>query len=183
VSGKKQHHVPQSLQRGFLFDEKAEKTYVHRRNGHSSPQKICNVLAQGYFYGRLDGRITKYENRLGDLLIKLRAIQIDDKADGDVAAEVIAHLTPRSANMRRIFGTGMEQLMTGMAEAFADEDRVVTMLGLAEPEPNPTWNEHVARMLEKESDLKTLLGLLPIPMSVLDRVIFMVDEGALHRQL
>jgi threonine/homoserine/homoserine lactone efflux protein len=51
------------LLRGFLFDEKAEKTYVHRRNGHSFPKKICDVLAQRYFYGRLDGKITKYENR------------------------------------------------------------------------------------------------------------------------
>jgi hypothetical protein len=176
VSGKTQHHVPQSLQRGFLFDEKAEKTYVHRRNGHSSPKKICDVLAQRYFYGRLDGRITKYENRLGDLLIKLRAIQIDGKAGADVAAEVIAHLTPRSANMRRIFGSGMEQLMTAAAEAFADEDTVVTMLGLAEPEPNPTWNEHIAGMLEKESHLKTLLGLFPIPKSLLDRAIFMTAK-------
>jgi hypothetical protein len=176
VSGKKQHHVPQSLQRGFLFDENAEKTYVHRRNGHSSPRKICDVLAQRYFYGRLDGRITKYENRLGDLLKKLRAIQIDGKVGADVAAEVIAHLTPRGANMRRIFGTGMEQLMTAAAEAFADEDTVVTMLGLAEPEPNPTWNEHIAGMLEKESHLKTLLGLFPIPKSLLDRVIFMTAK-------
>jgi hypothetical protein len=184
VSGKKQHHIPQSLQRGFLFDVKAERTYVHRRNGGNFPKKISDVLAQRYFYSRLssdgsktlDERITKYENRLGGLLIKLRAIQIDDKADAGVASEVIAHLTPRSANMRRIFGSGMEQLMTATAEAFADEDTVVTMLGLAEPEPNPTWNEHIAGMLEKESHLKTLLGLLPIPKSLLDRVIFMTAK-------
>lgn len=184
MSGKKQHHIPQSLQRGFLFDVKAERTYVHRRNGGNFPKKISDVLGQRYFYSRLssdgsktlDERITKYENRLGGLLIKLRAIQIDDKADAGVAAEVIAHLTPRSANMRRIFGSGMEQLMTATAEAFADEDTVVTMLGLVEPVPNPTWNEHVAHMLEKESHLKTLLGLLPIPKSVLDRVIFMTAK-------
>jgi len=172
------------LQRGFLFDVKTEKTYVHRRNGGDFPASISDVLAQRYFYSRLssdgsktlDDMITEYENRLGGLLIKLRAVQIDDKADADAAAEAIAHLTPRSANMRRIFGSGMEQLMTATAEAFADEDTVVTMLGLAEPVPNPTWNEHVAHMLENESHLKTLLGLLPIPKSVLDRAIFMTAK-------
>lgn len=46
VSGQKQHHVPQSLQRGFLFDPKAEKTYVHRRNGGSFPKRSSDVLAQ-----------------------------------------------------------------------------------------------------------------------------------------
>ncbi|MGX9431612.1 MULTISPECIES: hypothetical protein [Bradyrhizobium] len=184
MSGKKQHHVPQSLQRGFLFDLKAEKTYVHRRNGGNFPASISDVLAQRYFYSRLssdgsktlDDMITEYENRLGGLLIKLRAIQIDGKADADVAAEVIAHLTPRSANLRRIFGTGMEGLVTAAAEAFADEDTVATMLGLAEPVPNPTWNEHAARMLENESHLKTQLGLLPIPKVVLDRAIFMMAK-------
>ncbi|MCA6112955.1 DUF4238 domain-containing protein [Bradyrhizobium cenepequi] len=126
MSGKKQHHIPQSLQRRFLFDLKAEKTYVHRRNAGNFPASISDVLAQRYFYSHLssEGMITEYENRLGGLLIKLRAIQIDDKADADVAAEVIANLTPRSANMRRIFGTGMEQLMTAAAETFADEDTV-----------------------------------------------------------
>jgi hypothetical protein len=181
MSGKKQHHIPQSLQRGFLFDLKAEKTYVHRRSGGHFPASIRDVLAQRYFYSRLssdgsktlDDMITEYENRLGGLLIKLRAIQIDDRVDADIAAEVIAHLTPRSANMRRIFGSGMEQLMTGAAEAFADEDRVATMLGLVEPAPSPIWNEHAARMLEKEPYLKTQLDVLPIPKVVLDRAIFM----------
>ena len=181
MSGKKQHHVPQSLQRGFLCDVKAEKTYVHRRNGGKFPASISDVLAQRYFYSRLssdgsktlDDLITKYEGKLGGLLIKLRAIRIDDKADADVAAEVVAHLTPRSANMRRIFGSGMKQLMTATAQAFSDEDTVVAMLGLVEPEPNPTWNEHIGSMLETESHLKTALELLPIPKSVLDRAIFM----------
>ena len=105
MAGKKQHHIPQSLQRGFLFDVKAEKTYVHRRDGSSFPTSISGVAAQRYFYSHLssdgsktlDDRITDYENRLGDLLINLRAVSIDGAVDADVAAEAIAHLAPRSA--------------------------------------------------------------------------------------
>ncbi|MEX0828561.1 MAG: hypothetical protein WD005_06400, partial [Haliea sp.] len=181
MSGKKQHHIPQSVQRGFLFDVTAEKTYVHRRDGRHFPASISDVLAQRYFYSRrssdgsvtLDDRITEYENRLGGLLIKLREIPIDGDVDAELAAEVIAHLTPRSANMRRIFGSSMEQIMTAMVEAFADEDTVVSMLGLAEPEPNPVWNDHIAQMFEKEPKLKKLFDLIPIERSLLDRMVFM----------
>lgn len=184
MSGKKQHHIPQALQRGFLFDVKAEKTYVHRRKGGNFPKSISDVAAQRYFYSRLstdgsmtlDEMITQYENRLGGLLIKLRVVPVDGEVDADVAAEVIAHLTPRNANMRRIFGSGMEQLMTAAAEALADEDTVVQMLGLAEPEPNDTWNKHIERMLDKEPQLKAMLETLAIPKELLDRLIFMAAK-------
>lgn len=106
----------------------------------------------------------------------MRSIPIDGKPDEDVAAEIIAHLTPRSAHVRRIFCTGVEQLVTAAAEAFEDKDTVVTMFGLAEPEPNQTWSDHIALMLDKEPNVKTLLELLPIPKSLLDRVIFMAAK-------
>lgn len=181
MSGKKQHHIPQSLQRGFLFDVKAEKTYVHRRDGRHFPASISDVLAQRYFYSRqssdgsvtLDDRITVYEDRLGRLLSRLRDIPINGGVDAALAAEVIAHLTPRTANMRRIFGSGMGQLMTAVAEAFADDDTVMTMLGLAEPEPNPVWNDHIARVFEEEPNLKMLFDRVPIERSLLDRIAFM----------
>jgi hypothetical protein len=184
VAGKKQHHIPQSVQRGFLFDTKGERTYVHRREGGIFPKVISDVAAQRFFYSRLsddgsktlDDEITAYESRLGGLLIKLRAVGVDETVDAEVAAEVIAHLTPRTRNMRRMFGSGMEQLMTAAADALADEDTITRMLGLAEPEPNETWNEHIARMLEKDPNLKAMLELLPIPKVLLDRVIFMAAK-------
>ena len=43
MSGKKQHHIPQFLQRGFLFDVKAEKTDAHRRKGVSPLASIADV--------------------------------------------------------------------------------------------------------------------------------------------
>ena len=184
MAGKKQHHIPQSLQRGFLFDVKAEKTYVYRKDGSSFPASISGVAAQRYFYSRLsrdgsktlDDLITDYESRLGGLLISLRAVSIDGVVDADVAAEAIAHLTPRSANMRRIFRSGMEQLVVAAAEALSDEDTIERMLGLAEPEPNQIWNEHIARLLDKNPQFKTPLESLPIPKSLLDRVIFMAAK-------
>ena len=191
MSGKKQHHIPRSLQRGFLFDVKAERTYVYRRNGGNFPACISDVLAQRYFYSRLssdgsktlDDMITEYENRLGRLLIKVRSIPIDGKADADVAAEIIAHLTPRSARVRCIFGSGVEQLITTAAEAFADEDTIVALLGLAEPEPNPTWNDHIARIFEMEPNLKILLEVIATPEKPAGKSDFHGDEGVLRGKL
>lgn len=184
MAGKKQHHIPQSLQRGFLFDVKAEKTYVHRWDGTTFPKSISDVAAQRYFYSRLssdrsktlDDRITDYENRLGVLLIELRSMSIDSEVDAHVAAEVIAHLAPRSAHMRRTFGSGMMQLLTAAAEAFSDEDTVIQMLGLDEPNPNQIWNEHAASLLDDEPQFKNQLALLPIPKGALDRLIFMAAK-------
>ena len=184
MAGKKQHHIPQSVQRGFLFDAKAEKTYMHRRDGGIFPKVISDVAAQRFFYSQLssdgsktlDDEITNYENRLGGLLIKLRAIPIDGVVDADVAAEVLAHLTPRTANTRRIFANGMGQLMTVVAEAFADKDTIIRILGLAEPEPNDTWNKHITRVIEEDQNLKAILELLPIPTDLLDRLIFMAAK-------
>ncbi|MBK8907538.1 MAG: hypothetical protein IPM60_06460 [Rhodospirillales bacterium] len=163
---------------------KTEKTYVHRRDGSSFPASISDVAAQRYFYSRLsrdgsktlDDLITNYENRLGGLLINLRAVSIDGAVNAGVAAEVIAHLTPRSAHMRRSFSSVMEKFVKAATEAFSDEDTVVQMSGLAEPEPNQIWNEHIASVLDKELHLKTLLELLSIPKSLLDRMIFMAAK-------
>ncbi len=184
MAGKKQHHIPQSLQRGFLFDAKAEKTYVHRRKGVTYPASIADVAAQRFFYSRLssdgsktlDDKITEYENRLGGLLSQLRAGDVDCAVDAALAAEVIAHLTPRSANIRRLLGSGVEQLMKAAAEAFSDEDTVVQMLGLAEPEPNAVWNKHISRVFDEERQLKAMLDLLKIPDDLLDRLIFMAAK-------
>ena len=184
MAGKKQHHIPQSVQRGFLFDMKGERTYVYRRNGTIFPQAIRDVAAQRFFYSRLssdgsktlDDEITDYESRLGTLLNKLRAVPINSAVDADVAAEVIAHLTPRTAHLRRIFGNGMHQLMTVATEVLADEDTMIRLLGLLETEPNDIWNNHISRMLDKDESFKAMLKSLPIPKTLLDRAIFMAAK-------
>ncbi|MEQ9247549.1 MAG: hypothetical protein RLO21_16340, partial [Nitratireductor sp.] len=184
MAGINQHHIPQSLQRGFLFNVKAEQTNVHRRDGNTFPASIKNVAVQRYFYSRLsedgsktlDDQITDYENRLNELLVRLRSVPIDGAVDVRVAAEAIAHLTPRCANVRRIFGSSMEQLLRATAEVFSDEDSLMRMLGLAEPEPNPTWNGHIVPILDEEPQIKIILESLCFPKSLLDRMIFVAAK-------
>lgn len=181
MSGKKQHYIPRSLQRGFLFDATSERTYVHLRNGVTRLVSIGDVAARRFFYSRvsgdgtktLDDKITDYESRLGGLLRQLRAIPIGGVVDARLAAEVIAHLTPRSATLRRMFDRAARRMLMATTNAISDEDTLQQMLGLAEPVPNPVWNRHIADVYEESPQLKAMLNLLQLPSELQDRLIFM----------
>ena len=56
----------------------------------------------------------------------------------------------------------MERLIKAAAEALSDEDTVVRMLGLAEPEPNPVWKDHIAHLIEEKPQIRALVDQLPI---------------------
>ncbi|MCP2515544.1 DUF4238 domain-containing protein [Achromobacter mucicolens] len=184
MSGRIQHHIPQSFQRGFLICAKSKQTYVYRVDKHYV-SNIDRIAAQRDFYSKpssdgrktLDDIITSYEDRLGHLLGTLRAIEMGAAADASMAAEVIAHLTPRGNSVRRMFGSGAMNLMVGVSEIFADKETIVSLLGLGEAAPNITWNEHIASALDKEEKLtqaiRLFLSQTKIPKASLDRMIFM----------
>lgn len=184
MSGRIQHHIPQSFQRGFLISSKSKQTYVYRVDKHYV-SNIDRIAAQRDFYSQpsndgkktLDDVITSYEDRLGHLLGTLRALEMGTAADAKIAAEVIAHLTPRGNSVRRMFGSGVTNLMIGVSEVFADKEAIVSLLGLAEAVPNITWNEHIASGLNKEEKLtqaiQIFLSQTKIPKASLDRMMFM----------
>lgn len=188
MSGRKQHHIPQSFQRGFLYSEKSGQVYVYRYGGtsHISPTK--DVAAQRDFYSKpvsdgnqeLDDKITEYEHRLGDLLRTLRSIEIDAEANASVAAEVIAHLTPRGKNVRRMFVNFPTRLIAGVSEIFSDDEALAHLLGLGEPAPNEIWNKQVVASFDGEPRLTHAIALIlaqtKMPKSLLDRVLFMVAK-------
>lgn len=181
MAGARQHYIPRSVQRGFVFNTKPEMTYVYRRDGSTFPSSIKDVAVRRYFYSHpskdgsqtLDDLITAYENRLGSLLIQLRSIPIDGLVEPETAAEVIAHLTPRSANVRSMFATGMQEIMNATVDAFSEEDTIEKMLGLAEPEPTKTWRDNVAHIFDNDPQLNELLTLRRVPKSLLERMVFM----------
>ncbi|WP_446719370.1 DUF4238 domain-containing protein [Halomonas sp. KG2] len=103
MSGRKQHYIPQSFQRGFCIPGKKNQTNVYSRTKHYI-SNINNIAAQRDFYSApspsgektLDDSITFYENKLGNLLHSLRSLEIGDTANPQVSAEIIAHLAPRT---------------------------------------------------------------------------------------
>jgi hypothetical protein len=181
LAGPNQHHIPQCLQRGFLFVKKQEKTFVYRGAGPGCLERIKDVASENYFYSypsndgskTLDDHITDYETRLGLLLIKLRSIEIGGAVESEMAAEVVAHLTPRSAHTRRTFAFGAERAMTLVKDTIADENSMEYLLGLNAPQPTEIWHERLVAYFEERPHLKLKLTSLAIPEELLDRVIFM----------
>jgi len=185
MSGRKQHHIPQSFQRGFLYCEKSGQVYVYRYGGTSHISSTKDVAAQRDFYSKsasdgsqeLDDKITEYEYRLDFLLRTLRSIEIGAEASASVAAEVIAHLTPRGKNVRRMFVNFPTRLIAGVSEILSDEEAFAYLLGLGEPAPNETWNKQVVASIDGEPRLTQAIELIlaqtKIPKSLLDRVLFM----------
>lgn len=139
MSGRKQHHIPQSVLRGFETPSKGrtKKVWVFsKEKKFKSP--TADVAAERHFYSELsddgsrtlDDSITDYEQNFGVQLTSLRRLSIGDAADPLVAAEVIAHLTIRNAHLRRSFVSGARLLAERATDVFCNESNLRAMLGV-----------------------------------------------------
>jgi hypothetical protein len=143
MAGKVQHEIPRLYQRGFLIPDTgdAERVWVFKPDT-IYPSNILRSAAESYFYSELpkagertlDDEITEYErDRLTALVATLRAHNPGDLADGDTAAEVIAHLTTRNGHIRGAFKSGLETMASSASEIFTDEDTVRRVAGIDGP--------------------------------------------------
>jgi hypothetical protein len=159
MAGKVQHEIPQLYQRGFLISDtgKAERIFVFR-NEAIYPSNIDRSAAESYFYSELpkagertlDIEISDYEtDRLAALVATLRAYLPGAIADGETAAEVIAHLTTRNAHIRGAFRSGLETMAASAQEVFTNEDNVRRMAGLDGPMIADRFRELIADSLQK----------------------------------
>lgn len=169
MSGRKQHYIPQCLLKGFkTFSKgKAVKAFVFKKGQRPFISSIEDVAAERYFYSKpsndgsqtLDDEITRYEDELGRLLIVLREAPLGARIDASVAAEVIVHLTIRGANLRDVFSIGVEQLVTGAADIFTNEEYMSTLLGADADVPSPLLEEQIEKLIEEHEDKLTKVGL------------------------
>jgi hypothetical protein len=139
MSGRKQHHIPQSVLRGFETPSKGrtKKVWVFsKERKFKSP--TADVAAERHFYSELsndgsrtlDDLITDYEQSFGAQLTRLRRLSVGDVADSFTAAEVVAHLTIRNAHLRRSFVGGARLLAERATEVFCNESNLRAMLGV-----------------------------------------------------
>ena len=122
MSGRKQHYIPQCLLRGFEASRsgKGPQVVVLRRGREPYLSSIEDVAAKRNFYSELshDGRktlddlITVYESRLGSILTELRASEPGALVDSSLAAELVTHLTVRSAFLRGVFSLGFDEVIS-----------------------------------------------------------------------
>lgn len=111
MAGRKQHYIPQLLQRGFGFKKgNSTQVYVFKKGRIPYSSSIVGVAAQRDFYskpgeGTLDDKITIYESKvLAPAIQALRSVNAGP-VDSRIAAAVVSHLSIRSEFMRGSFSS------------------------------------------------------------------------------
>lgn len=129
MAGRKQHFIPQDLQRGFGV-AKGKKTQVHVFKKGQAPYHSSTegVAAQRDFYSEpsneqsLDDKITTYEGTvLAPAVAALREAPAGP-IDSHVAAAVVVHLSIRSAFVRGSFSAAAAEVLDHFAGAMCSDE-------------------------------------------------------------
>jgi hypothetical protein len=133
MSGIFQHHIPQSLIRGFRVpggSKKQSRVWLYKSGREPRLALVKNeVGGEPYFYSELsadgtktlDDKITDYETQFDRYFQQLKASPAGGAVDPQQAAEVVAHLTIRNAHLRWLLSSTMKSLYSRSATFFADE--------------------------------------------------------------
>lgn len=178
MAGRKQHHIPQFLLRGFETESTGRKCQVRvfsKSKTFTAP--IDDVAAERHFYSELvadgsktvDDLITAYENSLADKLAELRSVPNGEETDSGVAAEVAAHLTIRNAHLRRSISGAFQMLARQAADLFCKEGALRELLGM-DSLSAPTRTSSAIEDLIEQDPRFAASGL---PRDVIHRLAFM----------
>jgi hypothetical protein len=118
MAGKRQHFIPQFLQRGFASHVLGDEvfTWVYRKGAKTFNPNIKNVGVEGFFYSeeddqKLDDTITKAEGHLAHIVNILRLEGDVHHTDSEEVAQLIAHLEVRTRHLRQSFFTTGNRLL------------------------------------------------------------------------
>lgn len=159
LSGRKQHHIPQSLLRGF-GKAKGKKTQVavYDRDGRTYTAATDGIGAARNFYSplaadgegeTLDDRITTYETGLAGVLANLRATPFGDRVDPHVAAELVTHLSIRCAHLRSTYEEAASQTVGFISGVFGDVAKTRELIGLNSDAPSSIVTEELDKLWEQ----------------------------------
>jgi hypothetical protein len=110
MAGKRQHFVPQFLQRGFASHVVGEEAYtwVYRRGVQPFNTNVKNAGVEGFFYSlgqdmELDESITDFEGEFNFLVSDLRLGRLNLTDNAFPIARLLAHLEVRTRHLRQSF--------------------------------------------------------------------------------
>ncbi|QKJ58810.2 DUF4238 domain-containing protein [Serratia fonticola] len=131
MSGKRQHFMPQFLQRGFSFDngKKQQYTWQYRLDGKVLLANIKNVGTEGFFYSldsdhSVDDTITDAESDFSELVVALQNHNIDNIASLDIS-KFISHLESRTRHIRISIQNSFSCLMENIGDAFFKKEIII----------------------------------------------------------
>jgi len=135
VAGRKQHFIPQALQRGFgEATGKKTQVYVFKKGQKPYLSSTEGVAAQRDFYSEpseeetLDDRITKYEELVLSPAVAALRESPAGPIDAHVAAAVVVHLSIRSAFVRGTFSAAATELLEHFANSMESDDTARALL-------------------------------------------------------
>lgn len=186
MSGRKQHHIPQSVLRAFETPSKGKKTQVwvfSKRNQFKAPTD--DVAAERHFYSELstdgtktlDDLITDYENGFTNQISSLRSVPVGASADAAIAAEVIAHLTIRNAHLRNSFSGGIRLLVEQATDLFCNDQNIRTLFGIDGKTFSPAMTARVDEQLASDPRF----AATGLPREVLHKISFMAMKENFNR--
>lgn len=154
MSGRKQHFIPQVLQRGFAREIRGTyRVWVHHRERGVYESNVADVAASRDFYSEpslkvgsqtLDDQITDHENRLTETLSRLRTA-LEGPVDADPAAALASHLFFRTEAIRDLTAEAM--LMVQRLKAWlATPTAMLTFIGADGPKPGRRFDTFVDLM-------------------------------------
>ncbi|WP_153716176.1 DUF4238 domain-containing protein [Eikenella corrodens] len=126
MAGKRQHYIPQFLQRGFTIEKNGAKTWVARVDRNPYQSNIQNVGVEGYFYTKenniiVDELITKEEEIISKTVNSLKKYDNNTPVSGEVAAKLVAHFEIRTRSLRVNFSQAIKNIVQAISDTFENK--------------------------------------------------------------
>ncbi len=179
-TGPNQHYLPRFLQKPFGIRPKRKEIWVFARGSAPEQKRLKEVGASDYFYAdpvaegvrTLDDEITEFETPVSRMLSDMRAQSIGSSIDSTNAAEIVNHLVPRTAHVRVSMERGLRMMANGVQTILNDDERLQSLMGLDEDEPNEVFRQNLADKLDEIEGLENL-GL---PAELIHRIAFFMAK-------
>lgn len=169
--------------KAFLSKDGSQKLWMYRMNSDAPvPVDIKDAAKERYFYSKpenqigqsLDDQITSYENSLSDKVLKIRSLEIDSQVPADLASEVVAHMTVRTAHVRGTFADAAHALLKKLSAITDSEESIASILGLDNPEPSKVISDAIKEPIRSQK----LVELSGIPEATFVRVLYQIMREA-----
>lgn len=160
MAGRKQHYIPQALQRGFrIANGKIAHVYVFKKGLEHYRSSTEGVAAQRDFYSgpsneqSLDDKITIYENDVLAPAIAALRESPTGPIDSHVAAAVVVHLSIRSAFIRDSFSAAATEILDKFADAMRSNEAARTLLEIDSLNSESTFLKTIEEEIHQQSGL------------------------------
>lgn len=168
----------QSILRAFAADRvgRNRRVYLFERDREPALTPTQDVGAENYFYSdsaidgseTLDDKITRYERRrLARILGALRTASNGASITQADAAELVSHLTLRSAHLRHSFANAGGALAEKAIDLFSQEATISGLLQAAGDADGSVMSQIIDRLLTEQPQL----AALPLPRRVLEQML------------